>query len=94
MSKTTLTYKVVVAPDCQTGGKKRGYTAFVPKLGIADDGITIEEALNNVRETMQFHVDSLIKEGCRIPAPDSDEALVTNAVVDVPAKAVVNCQSA
>lgn len=81
MEKLVASYKVFIFPDRETGDGKRGFTAYVPKLGIADDGYTIEEALKNIHSLIKFHLESLIAEAEPIPAPDSEEALVTSARV-------------
>lgn len=86
MIKTTLHYKVLITPDRQTGTEKPGFTAYVPKLGIADDGYTVEEALKNVRLLIKFHLESLISENDPIPSPDPDDSLITTASVELPAK--------
>ena len=44
MEKKILNYRVVITPDQRTGTGKPCYTAYVPLLGIATDGDTIEEA--------------------------------------------------
>lgn len=89
MSKTTVSYKIFITPDRQTGNGKEGYTVFVPKLGIADDGYTIEEALKNIRSLIKFHLNCLIREGEPIPAPDTEDSLVTTASVEVPVKVAI-----
>ena len=85
MERRKATYKVIISPDTQTGTGTDGFTAFVPKLGIADDGYTIEEALANVKELAKFHIKCLVNEGQIIPAPDTEQSFVTSAVFDVTA---------
>ena len=47
MEKQVLNYRIIIEPDKQTGTGKPGFTAYCPTLGVADDGDTIEEALQN-----------------------------------------------
>ena len=84
MEKSVLKYKVFISKDHQTGTDKPGYTAYVPKLGIADDGFTVEESLRNVQSLIRFHLDCLVEEGKEIPAPDDEESFVTSAAVTFP----------
>lgn len=74
-------YRVIIEPDWQTGTGKPGFTAYVPKLGIADDGYTVEEALKNIRSLIKFHLECLIEEGADIPQPDYQEAFITTTSV-------------
>lgn len=84
MDKSVFQYKVLISKDIQTGTGKSGFTAYVPKLGIADDGFTVEEALRNARTLIRFHLDCLIEEGKEIPAPDGEDSFVTSAAVTLP----------
>jgi len=81
MEKPIANYRVIIEKDTQTGTKKSGYVAYVPTLGIVDDGYTIEEALDNTRKTIKFHLECLVEEGKYIPEPDSDEYFVTTAKI-------------
>ena len=83
MEKYVANYKVFIFPDRETGNGKYGFTAYVPKLDIADSGYTIEEALVNIHSLIKFHLESLIAEKEQIPAPDSEETLVTSALIEL-----------
>lgn len=74
-------YRVIIEPDEETGNGKSGFTAYVPKLGIADSGYTVEEAMENIRSLLKFHLECLIKEGVEIPTSDHQDAFVTNTSV-------------
>ena len=88
MEKYIANYKVFIFPDRETGNGKDGFTAYVPKLDIADSGYSVEEALGNVHSLIKFHLESLIAEKGPIPAPDSEETLVTSALIELsPARA-------
>ena len=80
MSKTIVSYKIFIAPDRSAYGQKSGFTAYAPRLGIADDGRTVEEALKNIRALIKFHLDCLVHEGETIPTPDPEDAFVTTTL--------------
>jgi len=69
MKTSILQYPVVIEPDTDTGSKKPGFTAYCPSLGIADDGNSIDEALSNLKNTIEFHLACLKAEGESIPQP-------------------------
>lgn len=81
MEEYLANYRVIIEPDEETGTGKPGFTAYVPKLGIADSGYTVEEALKNIRSLIKFHIESLILENELIPASDSEESFVTNTKI-------------
>lgn len=78
MKTVVLNYRVIIEPDTETGTNKAGFTAYCPTLGIADDGDTIEEALENIQRMIPFHLESLQAEGQSIPHADNESALLTN----------------
>ena len=86
MQTTILNYRIIIEPDEQTGTGKRGYTAVCPTLGVADDGDTIEEAIENVRGAIDAYVDSLIEDGQPVPVdkPDRDIVTTTQITIDKP----------
>lgn len=48
------------------------FSAYVPDLpGCVATGATKEEAKQNIREAIRFHVDGLRKDGLPIPEPTS-----------------------
>jgi len=67
MQTKILNYRIVISPDIQTGNGKAGFTAFCPTLGVADDGDTVEEALQNVKGAISAFVESLTEDGLKIP---------------------------
>ena len=79
-----LEYKILITPDLRTGTRKHCYTAFVPVLGIATDGDTVEEAFENTKALIEFHVESLHREKQPIPFEDSSREFITTARVAVP----------
>ena len=50
-----LDYRVIIKPDERVGSGKSCYVAYCPTLGVADDGDTVEEALKNIKSTIEFH---------------------------------------
>lgn len=89
MEKNILSYKVFISKDKQTGTGRVGFVAYVPKLGIADDGHTVEEALKNVHSLIKFHLESLLDEGETLPSADSEESFVTSATVILPSRKTI-----
>ena len=90
MEKTILNYRVIIEPDERTGTNEPCFTAYCPKLGIADDGNTIEEALASIKEGIHCYLEALIKDGEEIPSPDNiEEGLVTSTKISLPKKVKV-----
>ena len=83
--KRYFEYRIVITPDTRTGSGEPGFTAYVPALGIADGGDTVEEAFDNVRKLIAFHLESLHKERRSLPEEQSRAEFITTARVAVPA---------
>ncbi|MEK7573049.1 MAG: type II toxin-antitoxin system HicB family antitoxin [Patescibacteria group bacterium] len=83
MEKKILNYRVVITPDERTGRGKPCYTAYVPLLGIATDGDTIEEALMNVQDAILVYVRSLREDGQEIPLESINGEFITTASVEL-----------
>ena len=87
MEKNVLNYRVIIEPDERTGTNESCFTAYCPKLGIADDGETIEEALASIKEGIRCYLEALVKDGEEVPAPDNiEEGLVTSTRISLPKK--------
>lgn len=86
MQTKVLNYRVIVRPDTETGTKKAGFTAYVPTLGIADDGNTVEQALKNVQGAIDAYLVSLIEDKLPVPVDEPEKDIVTTAQVSVPGK--------
>lgn len=84
MKTQILNYRIIVSPDKQTGNGKAGFTALCPTLGVADDGDTIEEALNNVKKAIQVYIDSLVKDKEPVPVDQPQQDIVTTTQVTAP----------
>lgn len=83
METKVLNYRIIVEPDEETGTGKPGFTAYCPTLGVADDGDTIEEAINNVHGAIQVYVESLISDHLPVPVDRLDKDLITSAQIEV-----------
>ena len=54
-----------------------GYSAYSPDiLGCVSAGTTVGETTDNMREAIEFHLDSLREDGEEIPKPLSSSAVV------------------
>jgi len=85
MKSKVLNYSIIIEPDTETGTNNPGFSAHCPALGIADDGDTVEEALANIKKTIEFHLECLAEEGKEIPSPTSTQSFLTNVQVSAPA---------
>ncbi|MBU0569874.1 type II toxin-antitoxin system HicB family antitoxin [Patescibacteria group bacterium] len=84
MKAKVLNYRIIVSPDKQTGTGKVGFTAFCPTLGVADDGDTIEESLENIKEAIQIYVNSLVEDRKSVPVDQPQRDIVTTTQVSAP----------
>jgi predicted RNase H-like HicB family nuclease len=56
--------QVILIPDLEAGG----YTVEVPSLpGCVSEGDTVEEALANIKEAIDLHIESMIAHGEDVP---------------------------
>lgn len=69
MKKNTkvLNYRVIVEPDERTGTGEPCFFSYCPKLDIADEGDTIEQALANIKEAIELYVETMIADGAELP---------------------------
>lgn len=68
--------QVVLIPE-EDGG---GYTVIVPTLpGCISEGDTVEEALDNIREAIELHIESMRAHGEAIPEDAPAPILVMTA---------------
>lgn len=87
MEKYILNYRVIVEPDTRLGTNEKCFTAYCPTLGVADDGDTIDEALENIREGIQCHIEALVKDGEEVPRPDNlSEGVVSGVNIKLSTK--------
>lgn len=84
MQTKVLNYRIIITPDHQIGTGKAGYTATCPTLGVADDGDTIEEAIQNIQGAIQAYVDSLVADKLPVPTDKPELDMVTTTQIHVP----------
>jgi predicted RNase H-like HicB family nuclease len=89
MKRKILNYHILIEPDKQTGTGESCFTAFVPILGIATDGKTVEETLNSAKDLIQFHLESLTEEGEEIPVEQQESSFITRTSVYSPKGAIL-----
>lgn len=71
METKVLNYRTLVEPDTYTGSGKPCFLAYAPTLDVADNGRTIEEALENIKEAIECRITALIADGEPVPSPDN-----------------------
>jgi len=74
-------YRFTIVIEADEAG---GYYAFCPSLpGCYSQGDTLEEAKANIREAIQCHLESLLKD--REPIPEEPDEFIGTVRVSVPA---------
>ena len=81
MIEHVTTYTTIIEKDTRTGSQQLCYTAYVPILGLATEADTLEGAQSEVKELIQFHLQSLIEEGQEIPIESADSVIAKSQVV-------------
>lgn len=84
MQTKVLSYRIIITPDSQTGTGKAGYTAICPTLGVADDGDTIDEAIQNIQGAIKAYVDSLAEDKLPVPIDQPELDVVTTTQIHAP----------
>lgn len=86
METKILNYRIIIEPDILTGSGKPCFLAYAPTLDVADNGSTIEKALENIHEAIECHIAALIADGESVPPQDvlGDTVVVTATSVEVP----------
>ena len=62
-------------------GEKQ-YIALCPELDVVSEGFTVEEAINNLKEAIELHIEVM-----GVPEGVSEETIITRIEVDENAKA-------
>ena len=66
-----MKYLIILEPT------STGYSTYSPDLpGCVSTGATREEAEDNMREAIEFHLEGLRAEGAEIPKPSSEPAYI------------------
>lgn len=87
MEKFILNYRVIVEPDIRLGTNEKCFTAYCPTLGVVDDGNSINEALENIKEGIQCYIEALVKDRVEIPRPDNlNEGIISGVSIKLPIK--------
>lgn len=79
-----MNYRIIIEPEIDAKTGKKVYTAFCPKLGVADWGKTVEKALAHIKEGIECHLESLVKHENPIPREDVSEFMVATTEVSLP----------
>ena len=82
METKVLNYRIIIKPEKEN--KKTIYLAECLTLGVYDWGDTIDKALKNIREGIQCHIESLIKDGEKISVDYPEREFVTETKIAVP----------
>ncbi len=80
MEAKVLNYRIIIEPDKRIGTNEPGYAAYCPTLGLADGGDTIEEAIENIKKLITFHIECLAKDKQPIPVDNEEELVLTTRV--------------
>jgi predicted RNase H-like HicB family nuclease len=83
MKQQVANYTVVIEKTKRTGTNKTCFSAYVPVLGVATEGDTIEKAQKAIQSLVQFHLESLVEEGEKIPM-ETDSPIMTTFKIDLP----------
>ena len=84
MEKKILNYRILIEPDQRTGTSAECFSVYCPTLGLADSGDSIEDAIQNMKRLIQFHLESLAKEKEEIPEEQIDKSVVATVQVPYP----------
>jgi predicted RNase H-like HicB family nuclease len=81
-----LNYRVIIEKEYYPDGTPV-YTAFVPTLGIADYGSTIDKVLKTLKNGIELAVECLIEDKKEVPVDKVEETIVVHTQVSAPKKA-------
>lgn len=82
METKVLNYRIIIKPTKE--GKKTVYLAECPTLGVLDYGATIDKALENIKEGLECHIESLIKDSEDVPVDYPEREFITETKIAVP----------
>lgn len=72
-------YSVIIEPD-----EDGVYVATVPSVpGVAEQGETVDEAVENLREALLFHLECMEEDGEELPPSDAPKREVRNVEIAV-----------
>lgn len=77
--EATRSYTVIIEPD-----EDGVFIATVPSVpGVAEQGESVDEALDRLKEALAFHLESMEMEGEEIPPSDSPRREIRNVELAV-----------
>lgn len=82
METKILNYRIILKKEKET--RKTIFVAECPTLGIYDWGDTLDLALSHIKEAIECHIASLLKDGEEIPVDYTDKEFVTETKIIVP----------
>jgi len=82
MEAKVLNYRIIIKPTKE--GRKIVYLAECPTLGVYDWGGTIDKALKSIKEGIECHIESLIKDSEEIPVDYPEREFVTETKITIP----------
>ncbi len=82
MTTKVLNYRIIIKPTKED--KKTVYLAECPTLGVYDWGDTIDNALKSIKEEIECHIESLIKDSEDVPVDYPEREFVTETKIAVP----------
>lgn len=85
MKQDIANYTVVIEKEKRMDTNSECYTALVPAFGIATEADTLSQVKKDIKEMMQFHIDSLSEEGEEVPT-ESGKSIVTKIPAYIPSK--------
>lgn len=79
MERVRYSYTTIIEPD-----EDGVYIATVPSIpGVVEQGESPEEAVNNLKEALNFHLSCMAEEGEEIPPSDSPDREVRDIELTV-----------
>lgn len=84
METIVLNYRIIIEPETDAKTGKVVYTALAPKIGVADWGNSVEQALSRIKEAIECHIESLLKHNKAIPREDGSDFMVATTSVTLP----------
>lgn len=83
-----LNYRVIIEKEHYADGTPV-YTAFVPTLGVADYGPTVDTVLKSLKNGIELAVECMAEAGQEVPVDKVEETIVVNTRVSAPKGAKV-----
>jgi predicted RNase H-like HicB family nuclease len=88
MKQKVASYTVVIEKETRTGTKKTCFSAYVPLLGVATEANSVAEVRQEIKNLVQFHIESLASEGEEIPV-EKEKSIITMLSAILPKNAQI-----